>query len=281
MRIHKYTFYITISVAVLLLALCLIMHSHELVYDISLACFGSSLVGGIMAIVGYLVERRRAMERFWNEVFEICIQISKIDCFDLREPEDLVINALNEELSNVSIVLSQEARENLISWMRENKHDFGYSNSAYGSMIMYDDALSDYRKQLRKCAKQYVAFADRNLRCLDDSYGELDFIFANKTIRSNVYYKVYNRIKRLHRDAIAAKSDFESMLSDGGNEAIALMKLLSMNRLLYKEVDGVYKPYCVYGLEDELDVISRKIYGKRKYTAISNSNDQDCNDWFE
>ena len=39
--------------------------SENIIYDLSLAIFGSSLLTLILAIIGYRVERKKALERFY------------------------------------------------------------------------------------------------------------------------------------------------------------------------------------------------------------------------
>ena len=60
-------------------------------YDISLAIFGSALLGFIMSLVEYFTERRKAMEQFWLEAGQVLAQFRKAKYIKFDEPEDLVL----------------------------------------------------------------------------------------------------------------------------------------------------------------------------------------------
>lgn len=65
-----------------------------------MALLGSAVLGFIMSITEYYVERRKAMEEFWIQVINILKNLRKIKHLDLDAPADLVIEAFGEEHSN-------------------------------------------------------------------------------------------------------------------------------------------------------------------------------------
>ena len=58
------TFVCTIEVIIFIVIFKLYCLENNIVYDISLAVFGSALLGFVMSLVEYFSERKNAMEQF-------------------------------------------------------------------------------------------------------------------------------------------------------------------------------------------------------------------------
>ena len=69
-------------------------------YDLCLAVFGSALLGFIMSLTEYFVEKRRAMEEFGLQASIVLAELKKARCILLDAPQDLVRNCLQEEYDN-------------------------------------------------------------------------------------------------------------------------------------------------------------------------------------
>lgn len=77
---------------------CIILYKDgNLIYDLALACFGSALLGIVVALAGYTDERRIAMEKFVEEIRKA---IAIIDDIPLIEITDDVLGALRDENSS-------------------------------------------------------------------------------------------------------------------------------------------------------------------------------------
>ena len=76
MRSNKYTVIATTVISQLTLLVCCALHTTQnihllFIYDVSLACFGSSIVGLIIAGLSYGAERRDTLEQIWAETDKI------------------------------------------------------------------------------------------------------------------------------------------------------------------------------------------------------------------
>lgn len=83
--------------------LCAILTAKEtgsIVYDIALAIFGSSLLGFVMSLTEYFVERRSAMECFWQEARKVLSKFRKVKYIDIDAPVDLLHACFLEEWNN-------------------------------------------------------------------------------------------------------------------------------------------------------------------------------------
>ena len=102
-------------------------------YDISLAIFGSALLGFIMSLIEYFSERKSSMEEFWSETMRVLAQFRQAKPIVLSEPEELVLNSLFEDESNKmkksygeklseSLGLKEEnvAKEAYIAWLESH-----------------------------------------------------------------------------------------------------------------------------------------------------------------
>ena len=97
---------------------------------ISMAIFGGAALGFIMSLTEYYVERRKAMEEFWLQATKVLNELKKIKYLDVDAPINLIVDAIHEDDSNAlkekfhllsnDEKISVNAKENLISWYKEN-----------------------------------------------------------------------------------------------------------------------------------------------------------------
>ena len=127
MKAKKWLTIITgcISLLSLIAALIIGKTSNCILYDISMAIFGSALLGAIMSLTEYFVERRKAMEQFWDEARKVLKELRKIRYINVDAPHDLICACFSEEESNkwhekLDHIQAESARNNLISWFEEN-----------------------------------------------------------------------------------------------------------------------------------------------------------------
>ena len=70
MRVNKISVYITAPITILSLAAAIVLHNldFEFATNILIGIFASGLLAFILAIIGYFVERRKVLERFYTYV---------------------------------------------------------------------------------------------------------------------------------------------------------------------------------------------------------------------
>ena len=97
MRANKNAIIWTTTITVISLICCLVQYPNQnLIYDLSLACFGSALLSIVIASTAYVAERRDAMEQFADEVGKAISVISRIPIIEIS---DLVRGALKDDNS--------------------------------------------------------------------------------------------------------------------------------------------------------------------------------------
>ncbi len=239
MRANKKAIIWTATIAVVCLIICIGLHeAHNLIYDLSLACFGSALLGIVIAIAAYIAERRDAMEQFAEEISKAIAVISSIPIVEIP---NLVIGALKDE--NSWFEDTSENQDKLKEYIESRLPiDENTTDSQITEWIdnAYQSELNDARKRLRKAAAAYIAIGEFDLSRLNSAYGRLDFLFGNGTIRRSAYQCLYDRVRAFRRSCLDQSIAFKPYYAGRGNEMVCLDKILSLQSQIFENKDGVY-----------------------------------------
>lgn len=288
MKAKKWLTIITLFVSIVsFIIACLIGKGNDFIgYDIAMALLGSAVLGFIMSITEYYVERRKAMEDFWIQAVKILKELRKIKHLDLGAPLDLIIKAFEEEHSNEwkqkSAMLSgdpkihHKAKNNLISWYEENIPLSFDENTDIDKELeeLYKTKMESYKKSFMYCMDSYQIASSVELGLLDNAYGNLDFIFANRCIRAEAYNSIYDKIKKSVIQFKAEAYHF-NLLKDGkGNFPVCATKVSDLEKdyFLSKEetVQGYTNTLLYQNIFDDIDASLEefrcKIY-RTKYEA--------------
>lgn len=252
MRANKRAIIWTATITIVSLIICLFQHSnHNLIYDLSLACFGSALLGIVIAYTSYMAERREAMEQFASEVAKAIDVIGSIPVIEIS---DLVRDALKDE--NSWIQTTSENRDKLKDFIESRlpidektteKQIDEWINSKYQSMI------EDAREQLRKGAEAYVIVGEFDLSGLNSAYGRLDFLFGNETIRKPAYYNLYDKVRKFRLMCLEQRRIFKPYLSSRGFEMACIEQMLALQNQVFEIRNGAYyaklRDELMYSLE--------------------------------
>ena len=65
--------------------------NYKFIYDIALAVFGSGLLGFLMSLIEYFVQRRYSMEEFWYEAQKALKQLRACKPIVTDAPLDLIL----------------------------------------------------------------------------------------------------------------------------------------------------------------------------------------------
>ena len=271
MKAKKWLTIITLLVSLLSLVAAFVIgkDSNCIYYDVSMALLGSAVLGFIMSITEYYVERHKAMEEFWIQATNILKELRKIKHLDMDAPTNLIIEAFGEERSNewnlMFSLLSEDkeiqhkAKDNLISWYKENiSLPFDENTDVKKELEkLYQSKMEGYKKTLMHCMNGYQLASSVDLGTLDNAYGNLDFIFANKCIRKKAYDSIYDKIRKIVIQFKTEAYHF-NMLKDGkGNFPVCATKVsdLDKNYFLSKEVtEHGYTHTLVYqNIFDDID----------------------------
>ena len=197
MKAKKCLTIITVVITVLSLFLAIIIgkNSNCITYDISMAIFGGAALGFIMSLTEYYAERRKAMEEFFLQATNVLNELRKIKYLDVDAPINLIVDAINEDESNTwkkkshlssdDKKISVSAKKQLISWYKEKGLFFKGKNvdANMEAKQLYESKISGYKEVFLQCMDSYQEAALVELGNLDNAYGNLDFIIANKCIR--------------------------------------------------------------------------------------------------
>lgn len=292
MKSKKWLTIITLFMSILsFIVACLIgKDSNCIFYDISMALLGSAVLGFIMSLTEYYVEKRKAMEEFWLQSSKILKELRKIKYLELDAPIELIKDALLEEQTNDWTAkfplciddsgITHKAKNALISWFEENiPMSFNEDSDIEAELEKYYNAsLKNYKDTFLRCMKSYQDASSIDLGMIDNAYGNLDFIISNRSIRLCAYNKIFDKMRKFVYQFIEEAYHF-NLLNDGkGNFAVCASKVVDLNKLFFTakdvEVHG-YVNTLVYQtafdeIESELEKFRCKIY-KTKYVPVKAS----------
>lgn len=292
MRAKKWLSIITLGCSLIsaILALLIGKSSTSIWYDFSMAIFGSALLGFIMSIIEYNVERRTAMEVFWKESRKALAKLRKIKYFNTDAPLDKILDCFSEEQHNEFVKMMGNAadspslrvehakRDDLISWFEENipmsfspDDDINEELNTY-----YESAMENYRLNVKEVIDSCYAVADIDLGELDNAYGNLDFFINCKNRGKLANSKIYDKIKEYRNLALAEKYHFQVLNEGKGNFAVCAKKAMKICEKVFEVKESTtdaFKSKEVYqtvfdDIDDALEDFRCKIYYKKQKTEL-------------
>ena len=257
MKAKKWLTIITLIITVLSLFLAIIIgkDSNCITYDISMAVFGGAALGFIMSLTEYYVERRKAMEEFWLQASKVLNELKKIKYLDVDAPVNLIVDAIREDSSNTlreksyrlgdDKKISVSAKNKLISWLEENiplPLD-GNIDDNMKLKQLYDYQMAGYKAIFLQCMDSYREASAIELGNLNNAYGNLDFIIANKCIRQKAYELIYDKMKEIVHQFRSEVYHF-NLLKDGkGNFSICVSKVYELNQKYFLSKEENFQNY--------------------------------------
>ena len=244
MKAKKWLTIITLVITALSLVLAFIIgkNSNCITYDISMAIFGGAALGFIMSLTEYYVERRKAMEEFWLQATKVLNELKKIKYLDVDAPINLIVDAIHEDDSNAlkkkfhllsdDEKISVNAKENLISWYKENIPIPFDENTDDNKELthLYDSNMAGYKEVFLQCMDSYREASMVELGNLDNAYGNLDFIIANKCIRQKAYEQIYDKLRKIVYQFRNEVYHFNLLKDGNGNFPVCILKVSELNQ---------------------------------------------------
>ena len=138
------------------------------------------------------------------------IPIIFISAFD--EPEDIVVSCIAENYENKLVqecdptiarflgrVESHENQSKYIQWMEEHEAMSFSENDDISEIFdkIYVSRMESYEDLIKNVIENYIELSQISLSELDSAYGNLNFIFANKSIRLKAYNEIYDKIRTI------------------------------------------------------------------------------------
>lgn len=256
--------------------------SNSMLYDVSMAVFGSALLGAIMSLTEYFVERRKAMEQFWDEARKVLHELRKIRYINTEAPHDLIHACFVEEESNkwkqmFSGNLSETARKNLISWFRENRVIPFREDDDIEALLnqIYEERMEYFHKEYQRAIDSYADAANINIDQLGNAYGGLDFFF-NTRIRNKAYNDIFQKIREFIHQLQQESYHFNLLRENQGRFSICADKAYQICQYAFMEKnDGTSDAWekiiyqCLFDeIDDSLEWFRCEIYRNEKYKPI-------------
>ncbi len=260
----------------------------DLMYDISMAIFGSALLGFIMSLIEYFAERRKAMEAFITASSKVISQLRKIKHIDVCEEEKThFLNCLKEEQHNfyveslgtdsaksLGMKIEYKKRNAYIAWIESSEFPPCSEEDLKNEFFLqiYNQRMNKHKSEIKSHMDIYLGLAEISLEELDFTYGNLDFLFWNRGVRNRAYISIYSclhdYVNKIRFEAVQFK-----ILKDGnGNEAVCADKIFQLNDFFLelskeqsdgREIINVYQK-LFDDICDEITYFRKKTYFKNK-----------------
>ena len=250
MKAKKWVTFITFGFSALSLICAIIANCFciDLMYDISMAIFGSALLGFIMSLIEYFSERRKAMEDFLRAAYKVYVQLRKIKLLKLDQPQDLILDCIAEEQHNkqwgkcdgetakaLGLGAVHKKRDAYIAWMQENEPmSFSESDDIEAILLqIYNERIEDFSNTFMKHMDMYIIASKIDLEDLSNAYGNLDFLFGNRKIRLVAFELIYSKLQD-YRNKIKSEVFHFNMIKDGkGSFGVCCKKVLELNDFFF------------------------------------------------
>ena len=280
MKAKKWLTIITLLFCVVsaVVALC----TNKKVYDFFMAIFGSALLGFIMSLIEYFTERRNAMEKFLIAAYKLKNEFYKLKYIDLDDPKDLIIDCIVEEeknkyyqnlsekfgkdLSNID----HSKRNYYISWIKENEVLTFLEDENIDEKLLqvYNQRIEVCKKTFDERMDMYIKFGRISIDDLLNAYGNLDFVFGNKTLRTKAYKSIYLKFKEFKGNILSKACFFNMLKEEKTSYNICIKKLFELNDFFFEETK---KDECITvhlkplnDLSDRIEEFKSKAYFTKK-----------------
>ena len=291
MKTKKWVTFITAGISAISLICAIVANCFciELMYDISMAIFGSALLGFIMSLIEYFAERRKAMEYFLSAAYKVYVQLRKIKLLKLDQPQDLILDCIAEEQHNkqwgkcdgetaktLGLGAVHKKRDAYIAWMQENEPmSFSESDDIESILIqIYNERIEDYSNMFMKYIDMYIVASKIDLEDLSNAYGNLDFLFGIRTIRLAAVKSIYSQLQEYCNKINLEVYLFNMIKDEKGSFGVCCKKIMELNDFFFitetTQDDGrewtVIYQRKLDDISDRMEEFRSKIYFKKDVT---------------
>ncbi len=252
---------------------------REFVMVIMSGIFSSSFVTLIMNYSDYNNEKRDALVNYYLASSRFMRNFRNVEYLYIGEEIDLIRNYYLERSSNnmrIKMGMNQElnykAKLALQEWIwknesRETRRQFRKIKQQYLS-DRAENLVSKYDQELDKITGQYIKLSELNYREIEDAYGNINFLFANKLNRNEFIYKYLHERQRNLLHKIKMESDHFKNHYSKDTAVVMLNKILELQKEIFaveksKYGKNIYNQYC-YEITCNLEFLLQITY-KDKY----------------
>lgn len=256
---------------------------------ISSGLFTSAFVVLLVSIKEYWYERKKALEKLYFAAYDILHTFMGIYPFITDEPIKIVAECLGEidnnkfnEETNKQLKerIPDIESESLIPYDNFAKKKYKMyllSNMATNEILkyrtlnqldeylekQYDYNMNRYIMYLEKSIDSYLRFDSIDCKEMTIAINEIDFLFANKTIRKRVFDDLYLYVFQMVFRVKNHMNDFKSYTTGRTDCKKLLCKTLEnlQTELLDEEKNQIYRSFC-FKLNTEMSYLLKDANGK-------------------
>lgn len=232
--------------------------------NFSFAIFGSALLGFIMSLVEYRVERKRALEEYYLNSSKLINIFSKAKYFISIAPSELLINYYNE-LANSNPMFNandnSSAKEDLFEFMHNiwiNTIDIPEPDFSDFEKQEFDKFTENIKKELIETVSSYITISETDLSQLEMAYGNLDFLFGNRKLRAKVFSDIHKPLQEYKKYIDEKVYHFRGFMNSQYNNFGVIIKLIDDIQLKYFKIINTSDEYMfrITVYKDFLDKIT-------------------------
>ena len=235
MRLYKKSIQLLLALLILSLLASFILDKFSTAYpclkywsNVLIGIFSSSTITLIGALIGYCVERRKSLEKFYSCAGQIIRAIKQIKPILIYIPIDLILDYFSESFSKprhkaMYGYIKEDAQNRLYEYLNSAiKKDILQSNNPeisskyYMDIDQFDYEIQKVKDGIVSAAKSYVDFYKSEIQELCDLYGNLDFLIGNRSLHRRISLDIFCKIMNFHSEIHGLMPLFSS-IADGTN----------------------------------------------------------------
>lgn len=245
-----------------------------LLYDLSLALFGSALLSFFMSISEYITVRREAREAFYIAASDVRNKLSSIKPVVLKEPKELLFDALSEYITNKHFDEAEESEKCFLppkSNSAETEYLKWHLSSDEVDIPLTDELKENFHKQFEKIMQQRIKTFEQAFQMymdlsildhteLDDAFSNLCFLRNNEEKLTFIYDMIYKKLIDSLGEIAKQSYHFRLYLDGQGNFFACADLILQLNDFFFEKVPFIEEDRKTISLyRTELDEIQDRL----------------------
>lgn len=249
----------------------------ELVKDIILGIFCSSVVTVFFYISAYKVARKKVLEQYWNETRKLMIELGKIEYMQTDYEEEIMVSFVNEQKNKLWMkeyykLMSQEIPEEefektnyIKNRIKEENKELFEKLSKDGTEKYLDERIdklyNEISDNINKIVDQYLEYLNYSTDKLNFILGDIEFFTGDKNYKET--HKIFEKIYNLRVKIQESARHFRYYKNGEENKTVVLSEILELQKNLFK-VEIIDDAKIVYSeftdrMEIELEEFRAKI----------------------
>ena len=171
--------------------------------------------------------------------------------------------------------ISTEARDKLFAYMVDRWKrtvDIPEPEFTAYAQDQFHNQMAKYAEKATETMESYVRITEIDLSPLENAYGELDFIFANNSIRKKIYEQIHLQLRDYKHDVAMQAFHFKLFLSgEVDNLAVMLGKIDELQQMYFSRDERCEDSFSIItirgrytdSLEESIEKFRCQIYGQK------------------